>query len=88
MNAPESPKYLASSETEQTAVADDNQGYEDKSLSKEKFPRQRTRWPFVLGAIILIALGGGFGWRWWQASRAGNAQQGPAAGVGQPQGIP
>ncbi len=49
-------------------------------------PSQKQRWPLILGIVVLIA-GGGFGWRWWQNSLAGNAP-GDTAAAGQPMGIP
>jgi RND family efflux transporter MFP subunit len=41
----------------------------------------------IVGAIVLL-LGGGLGWHWWQTSHAKNAANAPAAGAGQPQGVP
>ena len=49
-------------------------------------PIPKRRWPLILGILLLIA-GGGFGWRWWQNSFAGNAP-GDTAAAGQPMGIP
>lgn len=90
MSAPEPPKYLEDpSERERATLADGKQVHEDNALADGKFHRrQSVRWSIAIGAIALILLGAGFGWRWWQTSRAGNAQQGPAAGAGQPQRIP
>jgi len=42
-------------------------------------PRKKSRWPWILGAILLLG-GLGLSWRWWQASQAAtNAQLGAAA---------
>lgn len=52
---------------------------------KQSTPNPKPRWPLIVGIILVIA-GGGFGWKWWQSSMAGNAPPGMAAG--KPMGIP
>ena len=88
MSDPESPKHLFPGQIEQSVIADDNQADEDDPLLNRAFhPRSKNRWPIALGVIILI-LGGGLGWHWWQTSHAKNAPEAPAAGAGQPPGVP
>ncbi len=88
MSDPESPEYLVSAKTEKTVMADADWADEDESSVNRRFhPRSKNRWLIALGVIILM-LGGGFGWYWLQTSRANNAPKAPAAGAGQPQGIP
>lgn len=55
----------------------------DSPLSPTPF--HKRRWPLIVGIVLLI-LGGGFGWRWWQSSMAANKP--PGAAAGQPTGIP
>jgi len=50
-------------------------------------PSQKRPWALILGIILLI-VGGGLGWRWWQNSMAGNAPPGGRGAAGQPMGIP
>jgi RND family efflux transporter MFP subunit len=88
MSEPESRKYSVPAQIEQTVMTDANEADEDESLWKERVhPRSKKRWPMVVGAIVLL-LGGGLGWYWWQTSHAKTAPEAPAAGAGQPQGIP
>lgn len=88
MSEPELPKYSVPAQTEQTVMTDGDGADTDESFRDERFdPRPRNRWPIALGAIILL-LGGGLGWYWWQATRANPASKAPAAGMGQPPGIP
>jgi RND family efflux transporter MFP subunit len=88
MSEPESRKYSVPAQIEQTVMTDANEADEDESLWKERVhPRSKKRWPMVVGAIVLL-LGGGLGWHWWQTSHAKNAPEAPAAGAGQPQGVP
>lgn len=54
--------------------------------SKSPKPRQKKRWPLILGIILLI-LGGGLGWRWWQSSLASKAAPGGGAAA-KPMEIP
>jgi RND family efflux transporter MFP subunit len=60
---------------------------DDPLLNKQFHPRSKNRWVLPLGVIILL-FGGGLGWHWWQTSHAKNAPEAPAAGMGQPQGVP
>jgi RND family efflux transporter MFP subunit len=60
---------------------------DDPLLNKPFHPRSKNRWLLPLGVIILL-FGGGLGWHWWQTSHANNAPKAPAAGMGQPQGVP
>lgn len=88
MSEPESPKYSVPAQTEQTVMTDADGAGADESFRDDRFdPRPRNRWPMALGAIILI-LGGGLGWYWWQATHAKPASNAPAAGMGQPPGMP
>lgn len=88
MSEPESPKYSVPSRIEQTVITDANEADEDESFWQERVhPRSKKRWPMVLGALVLL-LGGGLGWYWWQTTRANPASKAPAAGMGQPPGIP
>ncbi|MEW5857039.1 MAG: efflux RND transporter periplasmic adaptor subunit [Cyanobacteriota bacterium] len=88
MPNPESPNSPVSFDTEQPAIAHDNQALEDEFVSVEPFhPGQKRRWLIALG-VVLLFLGAGFGWRWWQSSRASNAQDAPSGAAGQPQGVP
>ena len=88
MSDPESPEYLVPAKTEKTVMADADWADEDESYVNRRFhPRSKNRWLIALGVIILM-LGGGFGWYWLQTSRAKNAPNAPAAGAGKPQGIP
>lgn len=88
MSEPESRKYSVPAQIEQTVMTDANEADEDESLWKERVhPRSKKRWPMVVGAIVLL-LGGGLGWYWWQTSHAKTAPEAAAAGAGQPQGIP
>jgi len=88
MSDPESPEYLVSAKTEKTVMADADWADEDESSVNRRFhPRSKNRWLIALGVIILM-LGGGFGWYWLQTSRANNAPKAPAAGAGKPQGVP
>src|SRR5688572_22089910 len=88
MSEPESRKYSVPAQIEQTVMTDANEADEDESLWKERVhPRSKKRWPMVVGAIVLL-LGGGLGWHWWQTSHAKKAPEAPAAGAGQPQGVP
>jgi RND family efflux transporter MFP subunit len=88
MSDPESPEYLVPAKTEKTVMADADWADEDESSVNRRFhPRSKNRWLIALGVIILM-LGGGFGWYWLQTSRANNAPKAPAAGAGKPQGIP
>lgn len=88
MSEPESRKYSVPAQIEQTVMTDANEADEDESLWKERVhPRSKKRWPMVVGAIVLL-LGGGVGWYWWQTSHAKTAPEAAAAGAGQPQGIP
>lgn len=81
-SSPESPVPLKTQED----TLFEEQALENESVAVERFqPGQRKRWAIAL-SIVLLIVGGGFGWRWWQ-SRASNAQPAPGA-VGQPQGIP
>jgi RND family efflux transporter MFP subunit len=48
-------------------------------------PEKKRRWPLIVG-ILLLMVGGGFGWRWWQSSLTGNRPPGMMAG--QSMGIP
>jgi RND family efflux transporter MFP subunit len=52
-------------------------------------PRKRARWPWILGAVLLLG-GLGLGWRWWQASHAANTAPpgAPGGAVGQPPAVP
>ena len=85
---PESPKHLVPAQTEQTVMADADWADEDDPLLNKQFhPRSKNRWVLPLGVIILL-FGGGLGWHWWQTSHAKNAPEAPAAGMGQPQGVP
>ncbi len=85
---PESPKHLVPAQTEQTVMADADWADEDDPLLNKPFhPRSKNRWLLPLGVIILL-FGGGLGWHWWQTSHANNAPKAPAAGMGQPQGVP
>ncbi|MBE9200181.1 MULTISPECIES: efflux RND transporter periplasmic adaptor subunit [unclassified Nodularia (in: cyanobacteria)] len=71
-------------ESQNSAVTDSSQ----IEQQEPKFqPSQKPRWPLIVGIILLIA-GGGFSWRWWQNSLAGNAPPGDRAAAGQPMGIP
>ena len=88
MSDPESPEYLVPAKTEKAVMADADWADEDESSVNRRFhPRSKNRWLIALGVIILM-LGGGFGWYWLQTSRAKNAPNAPAAGAGKPQGIP
>jgi multidrug efflux pump subunit AcrA (membrane-fusion protein) len=88
MSEPESPKYSVPAQTEQTVFTDVHEADQDESLWKERVhPRSRKRWPMVVGAIVLL-LGGGLGWYWWQTTRANPASKAPAPGMGQPPGVP
>lgn len=88
MSEPESPKYPVSAQTEQTLVDDATPADENETLLDEQgLTRSNNRWMFALGLVILI-LGGGLGWYWWQTSLANTKPQAPAAGAGKPQGIP
>ncbi len=85
---PESPKHLVPAQTEQTVMANADWADEDDPLLNKPFhPRSKNRWLLPLGVIILL-FGGGLGWHWWQTSHANNAPKAPAAGMGQPQGVP
>ena len=75
---PDSPISL---ETEQPAVTDSNEV--EQQLPK---PRKKRPWSLILG-IILLLVGGGLGWRWWQNSLASNPPQGAGA-AGKPMAIP
>lgn len=87
MSDPESSKHLFPAQTEQSVMSDDNQADEDEHFLNKRFhSRSKNRWQIALGVIILI-LGGGLGWYWWQTSRAHNAPKAPAAAMGQ-QGVP
>lgn len=72
----------------QPTVADANQIQQQEPLPEQKQLSQpkKRRWPLLLGAILLI-VGGGLGWRWWQTSHASNAPSGAQA-AGQPMAIP
>ena len=48
-------------------------------------PRKRP-WGLVLGLLLLLGIGGTFGWRWWQGQHSAPAAGGPPPG--QPQGLP
>jgi RND family efflux transporter MFP subunit len=88
MSDPESPEYLVPAKTEKAVMADADRAFEEESFSDQRIhPRSKNRWLIALGVIILM-LGGGFGWYWLQTSRANNAPKSPAAGAGKPQGIP
>ena len=88
MSEPESPKYSVPAPIEHTVRTDANEADADESFRDERFhPRSGNRWPIALGVIILI-LGGGLGWYWWQTSHAKTAPEAPAAGADQPQGVP
>jgi RND family efflux transporter MFP subunit len=50
-------------------------------------PPQRKRWPWILGAILLLG-GAGLSWRWWQASHANNATGGVAGATAAPPAVP
>ncbi|TVP61828.1 MAG: efflux RND transporter periplasmic adaptor subunit [Nodularia sp. (in: Bacteria)] len=73
----ESPESQTSAETDSSQMEQQEQTLK---------PIQKRRWPLILGIVLLI-VGGGFGWRWWQNSFAGNAP-GDTAAAGQPMGIP
>ncbi|WP_414543168.1 efflux RND transporter periplasmic adaptor subunit [Nostoc sp. CCY0012] len=80
----ESPESFVAAEIKQPDVTD-NLHVEQP----EKKPRtnQRRRWPLILGIILLI-IGGGVGWRWWQNSLAENPPPGDTAAAGQPMAVP
>ncbi|MEA5526555.1 efflux RND transporter periplasmic adaptor subunit [Nodularia spumigena] len=84
MHNSESLESQVSAETEKNAVTDSSQIEQQKQTLK---PSQKRSWALILGIVLLIA-GGGFGWRWWQNSFAGNAPPGDRAAAGQPMGIP
>ena len=49
-------------------------------------PRHRARWPWILGAVLLL---GGLGLRWWQASNAATTVPlGTPGAPGQPPAVP
>src|SRR5690242_620184 len=75
---PDSPVSI---ETEQPSVTDSNQVQQQPQKPKKKRP-----WSLILG-IILLVVGGGLGWRWWQNSLANNPSQGAGA-ASKPMGIP
>lgn len=63
-------------------IENNNSELEPEKLSISSF---KSRWPVIVG-IILVILGVGFGWRWWQSSLASNKPT--AAAAGKPMGIP
>lgn len=83
MQNPEFPEPQVSAETEQSGATDTNDSKQQEPAFQ---PNQKQRWPLIVGIILLI-IGGGFGWRWWQNSIAGNAPSGNTA-AGQPMAIP
>ena len=92
MSKPEYPKYLVPTQTKQSVIADADRAFEEESFSDQPIhSRSKSRWPLALGVIILI-LGGGSGWYWWQTNRthiAPNiAAKAPPAGAMKPQGVP
>jgi RND family efflux transporter MFP subunit len=88
MSDPEFPKHLVPAQIERTVIADDNLADgKEPFLDKPFHPHSKNRWLLPLGVIILL-FGGGLGWHWWQTSHAKNAPEAPAAGAGQPQGVP
>src|ERR671932_3834 len=92
MSVPEYPKYLVPTQTKQSVIADADRAFEEESFSDQPIhSRSKSRWPLALGVIILI-LGGGSGWYWWQTNRthiAPNiAAKAPPAGAMKPQGVP
>lgn len=79
---PELAKAIAVQEQPATPV---NSSETELPQSIRKRSRSQ-RWLAIVG-LILLTLGVGFGWRWWQANSA--AQQTPAAGAaGQPPALP
>ncbi|BAZ53986.1 RND family efflux transporter MFP subunit [Nostoc sp. NIES-4103] len=74
---PDSPVSI---EKEQPPVTDANQVEQQPPKPKKKRP-----WSLILG-IILLLVGGGLGWRWWQNSLASNPPQGAGA-ASKPMGI-
>lgn len=88
MSEPESPKSSVPAKTEQTVITGTTEADQDESLWKEPIqPRSKKRWSMIVGAIVLL-LGGGLGWYWWQTTRSQPTSNNPAAGMGQPPGIP
>ncbi|MBD1833260.1 efflux RND transporter periplasmic adaptor subunit [Cyanobacteria bacterium FACHB-472] len=81
-SSPESPVPLKTQED----TLFEEQALENESVAVERFHPGRTKYWAIALSIVLLIVGGGFGWRWWQ-SRASNAQPAPGA-AGQPQGIP
>ncbi len=79
-SSPESPVPLKTQED----TLFEEQASENESVAVELHPGRTKYWAAL--SIVLLIVGGGLGWHWWQ-SRASNAQPAPGA-AGQPQGIP
>ncbi|AUT01894.1 efflux transporter periplasmic adaptor subunit [Nostoc sp. CENA543] len=72
-------------DTQDTQGTEKSDSPSSENQSPSNSPGQKPRWPVIVGVILLI-LGGGFGWRWWQSSIAANRQSATAAG--KPMGVP
>ncbi len=81
------------SETEGEFLPDAGEYQPDKPEVSEPHPQPKKRqreWLLVLG-LLLLGLGGTFGWQWWQRSGGGGAGApggGAAPAAGKPRGIP
>jgi RND family efflux transporter MFP subunit len=50
-------------------------------------PRKKSRWPWILGIMLLLG-GLGLSWRWWQASQAATNTPAGAPGAAAPPAVP
>lgn len=80
-----SSKYSEPVESDSIQVKDrEIPAAKDEVRSPSNSKSSTNRW-LAIGGLLLLMVGLGFGWRWWQASH-GSAV--PMGGAGKPQGIP
>lgn len=90
MSDSEFPDSSVPIEIEKPAVTDSDQTeLEPPQLKPEQvyMAGKKRRWSLVIGSILLI-VGLGGGWRWWQMNSASNAGSGSRAAANQPMGVP